>query len=80
MAVHVTTLGGLRVDRDAVEVARLPAQPLRASLLVYLALEREATRERIMAVLWPQRSEASARHALSQALHDPHGPLGPEAT
>lgn len=45
--IHVTALGGLRGDRDGGEVSRLRAQPLRASLLVYLALERETARERV---------------------------------
>ncbi len=68
--IRIATLGRFVVFRDGVEWPAIPAQPLRAALLLYLAIEREATRERALALLWPERSEARARHALSQSLSD----------
>jgi TolB-like protein/DNA-binding SARP family transcriptional activator/tetratricopeptide (TPR) repeat protein len=74
--VHLTALGGLRVERDEDAVAELPAQPVRCALLVYLAVERGASRDELTALLWPERSSGRARRLLSQTLYELRRQLG----
>jgi DNA-binding SARP family transcriptional activator/tetratricopeptide (TPR) repeat protein len=78
VAIHVTTLGGLRILRDGAELDRLPAQRLRAALLVYMAVEQCASRDTLVTVFWPESSEARARHALRQSLYHLRRELGSE--
>jgi DNA-binding SARP family transcriptional activator len=49
---------------------------VRASVLVYLAMEREATRDTLVGMFWPDFTEARARNALSQTLHRLRSDLG----
>ncbi|MBI4520547.1 MAG: hypothetical protein HY701_06895, partial [Gemmatimonadetes bacterium] len=70
MAIKIVTLGALRCYRDGQEIENLPAQRLRCALLVYLAVERDTTRDAVMAVFWPERDVDKARHALSQTLYE----------
>ncbi|MEJ2678998.1 MAG: BTAD domain-containing putative transcriptional regulator, partial [Gemmatimonadota bacterium] len=51
-------------------------QPVRMALLLYLALERDASRDSAMALLWPERNTARARHALSQTVYELRRMLG----
>ncbi|MFW6200899.1 MAG: BTAD domain-containing putative transcriptional regulator, partial [Gemmatimonadota bacterium] len=74
--IHVSTLGRLVVHRDDRELVELPGQRLRCALLVYLAVERRATREQILSLLWPDRDPERARHALSQTLYELRTTLG----
>src|SRR5688500_19533718 len=76
MAIHLTTLGALRAFRDGVELERLVGKRLRAALLVYLAVERRAARESLMALFWPESSTDNARHALRQTLYHLRTDLG----
>ncbi|MFW5951117.1 MAG: BTAD domain-containing putative transcriptional regulator [Gemmatimonadota bacterium] len=76
MAVRVTTLGTLRIELDGRVLERLPAARNRSALLVYLAVEREATRDALMGLLWPDRPPARARHLLSQTLYELRQELG----
>ena len=55
MSGTVTTLGGLRIFRDEIRVQDIANQPLRAALLVYLAVEGKCTRDSVMGRLWPDR-------------------------
>lgn len=71
-------LGGFQVVRDGREVSELTAQPGRAALLVFLALEGSTTRDAVVALLWPEHDAQKARHALSQTLHRLRGMLGEE--
>ena len=45
-------------------------------MLAYLAVSQEATRGRLVGTFWPERTEARARHALSQVLHKLRRDLG----
>lgn len=74
--LRVETLGGLTVYRDHSELTSLPGKPLRAAMLVYLAVERAASRETICAMLWPESPPERARHALSQMLFELRRELG----
>lgn len=76
MAVSITTLGTLRVEQDGRILDRLPAARNRSALLVYLAVERDVTRDAAMGMLWPDRPPARARHLLSQTLYELRQELG----
>src|SRR5690606_2991068 len=69
MTIRLTTLGGLRMFGGDAELEGLPAQPLRAALFVYLAVERRVSRASLLAVFWPERDEAHARQSLRQGLY-----------
>jgi len=54
-------------------------QPKRLALLLYLALAEPRgfhSRERLMALLWPEADDASSRHSLRNALHALRRSLG----
>lgn len=78
MTIDITTLGSLSVRDGGTEVGAFSRQPIRTALLVYLSVEREATRDAAMAVLWPERDRGRARHALSQTLYELKRTLGEE--
>ncbi|NIQ55016.1 MAG: SARP family transcriptional regulator, partial [Gammaproteobacteria bacterium] len=46
------------------------------ALLVYLAMEREASRDTLLGLLWPDRPEDRARHTLNQTLYELRRLLG----
>jgi len=57
-------------------------QPKRVALLVYLALGEPAglhSRDRLLALLWPEADEGSSRHSLRNALHAIRQALGDDA-
>jgi DNA-binding SARP family transcriptional activator/TolB-like protein/tetratricopeptide (TPR) repeat protein len=74
--IHVSALGRLAVTLAGESVPALPAQRLRCALLVHLAVVRECTRDTLVALLWPDRTSDSARHALSQNLYELRRTLG----
>lgn len=76
MDVRVVTLGRLTVFAGDQRIPSLPSQPVRCAVLVTLAMEREIARETLLGLLWPERPQDRARHALSQALYELRGPLG----
>jgi DNA-binding SARP family transcriptional activator/TolB-like protein len=76
MQLRLTTLGAVRVHRDATEVPDLPAQRLRFALLLYLAAERDVSREEVVAMFWPDRDMARGKHALRQMLYELRQSLG----
>ncbi|NJN95499.1 MAG: AAA family ATPase [Anaerolineales bacterium] len=65
----ITLLGAFEVDLDGQPVTAFEYDKVRA-LLAYLAVEadRPHRREMLAELLWPRRSERSARQNLSQAL------------
>src|SRR5436190_19841982 len=78
MSVRIVTLGDLHCYVGEQENTVLPAQRLRCALLVYLAYEREASRDVAMSVFWPERDTDRARHAMSQTLYELRRALGEE--
>jgi DNA-binding SARP family transcriptional activator len=74
--VEVAALGRFRVLSGGRDVSGLRRQPVRASFLVFLAMEREATRDTLVGMFWPELTEARARNALSQTLHRLRPDLG----
>jgi TolB-like protein/DNA-binding SARP family transcriptional activator len=77
-SIRISCLGGLRIERGGEVIDDLPAQPVRSALLLYLALERRATRDELVALCWPERDAERARHSLSQTLYQLRGVLGEE--
>jgi DNA-binding SARP family transcriptional activator/TolB-like protein len=80
--LRLTTLGALDL-RDGLghPVREVLAQPKRLALLTYLALEGRhgpVSRDRLLAMFWPESDDAKARNTLSQALHHLRQALGPE--
>lgn len=76
--VHAETLGTLLIRRSGRELPQLLGQPVRLALLLYLSLEREATRDEPCQVLWHDRDDRRARHALRQTLYELRRTLGTE--
>ena len=56
--------------RDGVAVSGAAAQPRRLALLAILAAAGDTgvSRDKLLALLWPESDADSARHALSQLL------------
>ncbi len=69
MDIRIETLGGLRVFHDGRDLSRISRRPTRAALLVYLAVERDVTRDVVLGALWSRLDSDRARHALNQALY-----------
>ena len=76
MGIEICTLGRFSVMQNDEELSALRSQPLRCALLVYLAIERDVTRDAVLALLWPDRETSSARHSLSQTLYELRRTLG----
>jgi DNA-binding SARP family transcriptional activator/TolB-like protein len=74
--IRIETLGRTRVFADNREIKALPSQPIRCALLVYLALERAATRDKLLGMFWPEQDEKNARHALNQNMYELRKTLG----
>lgn len=74
--MRLITLGGLRAFVGDGELDWLPSQRLRAALFVYLAVERRAPRESLLALFWPESDGENARHALRQSLYQLRKALG----
>jgi len=79
--LRLTTLGAVDLrDSRGHSVRGLLMQPKRVALLAYLAVEgarAPVSRDRILALFWPESDEARARNALSQSLHHLRQALGP---
>jgi len=75
--LRLRTFGGLWIDRPGAGSDPAP-RPRTLALLAILATADAAgiTRERVMAVLWPEVDEDRARHGLSQALYNLRRDLG----
>src|SRR5687768_12996241 len=82
MSLRLRTLGGLSLDADdGTPIAGRITQRRRLALLVLIASARKGgiMRDRVLGMLWPERNEEHARHALSQALYAIRQALGPNA-
>jgi DNA-binding SARP family transcriptional activator/TolB-like protein len=74
--IRVQVLGRFALEARGEPVHTLAAQPLRGSVFVYLCVEREATREALVRMFWPDREEDRARRLLSQTLYELKRALG----
>ena len=69
--LRIRALGGLSVEQDGSPVSGAAAQPRRQAILAVLARagKRGVSRERLLALLWPDANEESTRSVLSQAIY-----------
>src|SRR5688500_1902383 len=67
--LRLELLGAFRARSPSGELTGLGTQPRRAALLAYLAVERDVSRDRVAALLWPDADPDRASHALSQAIY-----------
>ena len=79
--VRLRVLGGFALDeRSGAPAPALPKRRAQAALAVLAVCgDLGCTRERLLALLWPESGEASARHGLRDVLHAIRRALGPEA-
>ena len=75
---RLKVLGGLVLESDSEKLPASAQQRRRLTLLVVLAHagDRGITRDRLLALLWPESKEESARHALDQLLYATRRDLG----
>lgn len=73
----ISVLGWFEVYLDGQALKAFQSEKVRA-LLAYLAVESSTPhyRGKLANLLWPNSSEARARHCLSQALYDLRGAIG----
>jgi TolB-like protein/DNA-binding SARP family transcriptional activator len=78
---RLRVLGGFALDESSGAPApALPKRRAQAALAVLAVCgDLGCTRERLLALLWPESDEASARHGLRDVLHAIRRALGPEA-
>jgi DNA-binding SARP family transcriptional activator/TolB-like protein len=78
LRIHV--LGGLTLCRDGVPLAGAATQPRRLAVLGLLARSgaRTTTRDKLIALIWPDASDEQGRRALTQALYALRRELGAE--
>ncbi len=80
--IRLQTLGAVALAADGEEVTGVLAQPKRLALLAFLATARPVgfqSRDRVLALFWPESDTAKARNSLRQALHQLRRALGDEA-
>ena len=74
-AIRVDTLGRLAIlPAGGQPTSGLP--PVHSALLVFLAVERDVSREEALALFWPESRARHARHSLNQVLHRLRTDLG----
>ncbi len=81
MTLRLRTFGAVYLERDDTPLGGAHSQRRRLALLAYLAAAEGAaiTREKLIALLWPESDEASGRHSLSQLLYALRHDLGADA-
>ena len=81
--IDIRVLGTLEIHRPDGSVPPVAlTQPKRLALLLYLALAEPSgyqSRESLMALLWPEADDESARHSLRNALYGLRQTLGEAA-
>ncbi len=78
--LHIRLFGSLELVWSG-EALPVPSSPKACSLLAYLILHhnRPIPRDRLTGIFWPERPDARARRALSNALWQIRSALGPVA-
>src|SRR4051794_10564786 len=71
LPLRLAVLGGLHVDSATGSLGPAAQQPRRIGIaaLVAIAGEEGLSRDRLLALLWPEQDDASARNAMKQATH-----------
>src|SRR5687768_6180780 len=80
MPLRIACLGQLSLQRDGAVLSGAGTQPRRLAMLAVLAHagERGVSRERLLALLWPDTDEERARRGVTQALYALRQELGSE--
>src|SRR5262245_17987300 len=76
--IRLETLGQLRGFLNGQEVSGMPNRRRRFALLVYMAVERMATRQSLCRVFWTDSDESRAKGALKQTIFELRQALGAE--
>lgn len=78
--LRLLTLGGLSLVDDGIAVSGAASQRSRLALLAVLAAAGAAgiTRDKVLAILWPESDDERARHALKQGVYALRRDLGNE--
>lgn len=81
MTLRLRTFGAVYLERDQAPLGGAHSQRRRLALLAYLAAAEGASisREKLIALLWPESDDASGRHSLSQLLYALRHDLGADA-
>lgn len=81
MTLRLRTFGAVYLERDGTPLGGAHSQRRRLALLTYLAAADKGAvrREKLIALLWPESDESSARHSLSQLLYALRHDLGADA-
>ena len=71
LMLQIRTLGGMSIHGAGRAPAGAATQPRRLAVLAYVARagDRGVTREKLLALLWPDADEDAGRRALSQSLY-----------
>ena len=79
--LQIKTFGGMSVERDAAPITALLGHRKRLALLALLAKAGSAgiSREKLLAMLWPESATNQARNALNQVVHGLRRELGSDA-
>jgi len=80
--IRINTLGGLSVcDATGAQISGAAAQPRRMAILAVLARagQRRVTRDKLLALLWPDADDERGPRALTQALYALRKDLGDES-
>jgi tetratricopeptide (TPR) repeat protein len=75
--IRIRTLGGLGIDSEGRDFASLLSQRLRSALLVFLTVERDAARDEVRALFWPDQDPARGDRVLDRHLRELNRMLGP---
>lgn len=80
--VELFTLGTVDLRRDSDVISTVLSQPKRIALLAYVASAQPRgfhSRDRLLALFWPEADAEKARNSLRQALHQLRRSLGDDA-
>jgi len=75
---RLRTFGGLWLERDHQRIGGLSPRRLGLLAAVVVAGDRGISRDGLLLLLWPDSTEAKARHALAQTLYSLRRELGSE--
>jgi DNA-binding SARP family transcriptional activator/TolB-like protein len=79
MPIRLQTFGGLHGYLDGTDIAWLASKSQPAALLIYLAVERSATRDVLQALFWPEGDTNAAGHRLRNTVYELRQSLGDES-
>lgn len=70
MSRNIRTFGGPSAFEERVSTTALATRPTRLALLLFVAVERAASRDAVASIFWHNQAPESGRKNLSQALYE----------